>query len=84
MRTAINLEVLGVLKNYNGVFDLDRYHKNVDDYISSLLLKENTMHDAELLTLLKANNRITRNHYLIALKKKLKKSLKKFLKVFRK
>ncbi|PQJ32187.1 hypothetical protein BST92_09730 [Nonlabens arenilitoris] len=80
MRTALSLEQLLDINLFKNVFNLELFNAQRGTYISSLLMGTNTIHDDELLSLLKENCQIKFFHKNQAFQMKLKTSLKSMLK----
>ncbi|WP_299684306.1 hypothetical protein [uncultured Dokdonia sp.] len=76
LRTALTLDSLGVIEEFNNVFDLKRYHKNKNRYIASLL-NSKTIIDIELVDHLKEEKKIHFKHYLLSIYLQFKNTLKK-------
>ncbi|WP_067148368.1 hypothetical protein [Pseudotamlana agarivorans] len=78
MRTQLTLELLGKLKLYDKVFNLDVYEFNKDYYIAELLFRDKLDQiDKELLSLLKKKKNIELIHYFIGFRIRIRNRINK-------
>lgn len=69
LRTALTLDLLDKLENYNEVFDLNAYGRQKDSYIAKVLYTRKTnIFSEELYALLKKKNILTKTHYYAKVK----------------